>query len=43
MSVTPLNFRKFAKGAGTILLGVVALDLFAALITIAVGAEALKR
>jgi hypothetical protein len=43
ISVRPLALRKFAKGAGTILLGVIALDLLATLVTIAVGAEALKR
>jgi hypothetical protein len=43
MSVTPLNFRKFARGAGTILLGVIALDLLATVFTLAVGAEFLKR
>jgi hypothetical protein len=43
MPMGPLALRKFAKGAGTILLGVIALDLLATLITIAVGAETLKR
>ena len=43
MSVTPLSFRKFAKGAGTVLIGLIALDLIATLVTVAVGAEFLKR
>ncbi|HET7282119.1 MAG TPA: hypothetical protein VFI67_07340 [Sphingomicrobium sp.] len=38
-----LSIRGFAKGAGTILLCLVALDLVATLITLAVGAEVLKR
>jgi len=38
-----LSIRWFAKGAGTILLCLVALDLVATLITLAVGAEVLKR
>ena len=32
-----LNFRKFAKGAGAIVLGVVALDLVATVATLALG------
>ena len=38
-----LNLRRFAKGAGAILLGLVALDIVATLVTVAVGAEVLKR
>jgi hypothetical protein len=38
-----LSIRGFAKGAGTIVLCLVALDLVATLITLAVGAEVLKR
>jgi len=38
-----LSIRGFAKGAGTILLCLVALDLVATLITLAVGVEFLKR
>ena len=38
-----LTIRKLAKGAGTIVLALIALDLVATLVTIAVGAEFLKR
>jgi hypothetical protein len=37
------NFRGFARGAGFILAGLVALDIVATLITVAVGAEVLRR
>ena len=38
-----IALRKFAKGAGAVVLAVVALDLVATIVTIAVGAEFLKR
>jgi hypothetical protein len=38
-----LTFRNAAKGAGAVVLALVALDLVATVITIAVGAEFLKR
>jgi hypothetical protein len=43
MSVKSVRLRKFAKGAGAIVLGLVAIDLVATLLTIAVGAEFLRR
>jgi hypothetical protein len=38
-----LIIRGFAKGAGTVLLCLVALDLVATVITLAIGSEFLKR
>jgi hypothetical protein len=38
-----LTLRGFAKGAGAVVLGLVALDIVATLITVAIGAEVLKR
>ena len=38
-----LSLRNVAKGAGAVVLGLVALDLIATVITIAIGAEFLKR
>ena len=38
-----LTLRHVAKGAGAVLLGLVALDLAATAITLAIGAEFLKR
>jgi hypothetical protein len=38
-----LTFRTMAKGAGAVLLGLIALDVAATLITLAFGAEVLKR
>jgi len=38
-----LSIRGFAKGAGTILLCLVALDLVATVVTLAFGVEVLKR
>jgi hypothetical protein len=35
----PPNLRRFAKGAGAVVIGLIALDLVATLITIAVGSE----
>ena len=37
-----MNVRKFAKGAGAIVIGLIALDLVATLITIAIGSEFLR-
>ena len=41
--VRAISLRKIAKGAGTIVLVLIAIDLVATVITIAVGAEFLKR
>jgi hypothetical protein len=38
-----LTLRNVAKGAGAVVLGLIALDLVASIVTIAVGAELLKR
>ena len=38
-----LRIRRIAKGAGAVVLGLVALDLVATLVTLALGAEFLKR
>lgn len=38
-----VSIRGFAKGAGTVLLCLVALDLVATLVTVAFGVEFLKR
>ena len=38
-----LTLRNVAKGAGTVVLALIAIDLIATVITIAVGAELLKR
>lgn len=38
-----LSLRGLARGAGAIVLGLVALDIVATLITVAVGAEVLRR
>ena len=38
-----LTMRNVAKGAGTIILCLVALDLIATVVTIAVGAEFLRK
>ena len=38
-----LSLRGAAKGAGTIILCLVALDLLATIVTLAVGGEFLKR
>ena len=37
------TIRNVAKGAGTVVLALIAIDLIATVITIAVGAEFLKR
>jgi hypothetical protein len=38
-----LTFRGVAKGAGALVLALVALDLMASAVTLAIGAELLKR
>ena len=38
-----LTLRNVAKGAGVVVLGLVALDLVATIVTVAFGAEFLKR
>ena len=38
-----LTLRKFAKGAGAVVIGLIAIDLVATVITLAVGVEFLKR
>ena len=38
-----LRLRQFAKGAGAVVIGLFALDLVATLVTLALGAEFLKR
>jgi hypothetical protein len=38
-----LGFKTVAKGAGTVLLCLVALDLVATLVTVVIGAEFLKK
>ncbi len=38
-----LSVRKFAKGAGAIVVGLIALDLVATVITLAIGSEFLKK
>jgi hypothetical protein len=43
MPVRQPTLRRFAKGAGTIVLGLVALDLVATLATLALGWGILKR
>ena len=42
-TVKQLSVRKFAKGAGTIVLGLIALDLVATVATLALGWGFLKR
>ena len=38
-----LNIRNVAKGAGAVVIGLVALDLIATVFTLAVGAEFFRR
>jgi hypothetical protein len=38
-----LSIRRFAKGAGTVVLCLIALDLVATVVTLAVGSEFLHR
>jgi hypothetical protein len=41
--VRSLKLRNVAKGAGVVFLGLIALDLLATAITLAIGAEFFKR
>jgi hypothetical protein len=41
--VRALSLKNVAKGAGAVVIGLIALDLVATAITLAVGAEFLKR
>jgi hypothetical protein len=43
MSVKSLKLRKVAKGAGAVVLTLVALDLMATVVTLALGAQWLRR
>jgi hypothetical protein len=43
MSVKSLKLRRFARNAGAVLIGIVALDLVATLLTVAVGATVLRK
>ncbi|HJU25949.1 MAG TPA: hypothetical protein VJ722_04670 [Rhodanobacteraceae bacterium] len=38
-----LTVRRFAKGAGAVVIGLIALDLVATLVTLAIGSEFLRR
>ncbi len=38
-----LTIRNVAKGAGAVVIGLIALDLIATVVTIAIGAEFLKK
>ena len=38
-----LTIRNVAKGAGAVVLGLIALDLIATIVTLAIGTEFLKR
>ena len=38
-----ITLRGVAKGAGAVVLGIIALDIVATIVTLAVGAEYLKR
>ena len=38
-----LTFRNVARGAGAVVLGLIALDLIATIVTLAIGTEFLKR
>ena len=38
-----LTVRNVAKGAGAVVLGLIVLDLVASIVTVAIGAEMLKR
>ena len=38
-----LTMRRFAKGAGAVVIGLIALDLVATLVTLAIGSEFLRR
>ena len=39
----PITLRKITKGAGAVVLGLVAVDLLATLVTLALGVEFFKR
>jgi len=41
--VKQLTLRKIGKGAGAVVLGVIAVDLLATLVTFALGVEIFKR
>jgi hypothetical protein len=43
MSVRRVSLRKFAKGAGAVVLGLIALDLVATLATVVLGWGMFKR
>ena len=43
MSVKSLRVRRLAKGAGAVVLGLIALDLIATTVTLAIGATWLHR
>ncbi|WP_275401949.1 hypothetical protein [Sphingomonas segetis] len=43
MSVKQLTLRKITKGAGAVVLGLVAVDLVATLVTFALGVEFFRR
>ena len=43
LSVKPITVRKVAKGAGAVVLGLIALDLLASVATLALGAAWLRR
>jgi hypothetical protein len=38
-----LTFRRFARGAGAVVIGLIVLDLAATLVTLAIGSEYLRR
>jgi hypothetical protein len=38
-----LTLRNVAKGAGTVVLGLIALDVLATIVTLAIGSEFLKK
>jgi len=38
-----LTLRNVARGAGAVVIGLVALDLVATIVTLAIGAEVLKK
>jgi hypothetical protein len=38
-----LGLRRFARGAGAVVIGLIVLDLAATLVTLAIGSEYLRR
>jgi hypothetical protein len=38
-----LTLRRFAKGAGAVVIGLIVLDLAATVVTLAIGSEYLRR